>query len=69
MSTATLTDTTALECKSLNFFYGPSQALWDINLKIPAKQVTAFIGPSGCGKSTLLAAKWSVIGTGTSTGS
>jgi phosphate transport system ATP-binding protein len=45
---------TALECKNLNFYYGPSQALWDVNVKIPAKQVTAFIGPSGCGKSTLL---------------
>ena len=54
MSTAVMTETTALECKDLNFFYGSSQALWDINLKIPAKQVTAFIGPSGCGKSTLL---------------
>ena len=30
------------------------QALYDINLKIPKKKVTAFIGPSGCGKSTLL---------------
>jgi len=35
-------------------FYGKKQALFDINLEIPARQVTAFIGPSGCGKSTLL---------------
>ncbi len=54
MSNAVITATTALECKSVNFYYGPSQALFDINLAIPAKQVTAFIGPSGCGKSTLL---------------
>jgi phosphate transport system ATP-binding protein len=53
MSTALLTET-ALECKKVDFFYGQSQALFDINLAIPAKQVTAFIGPSGCGKSTLL---------------
>lgn len=26
----------------------------DVNLKIPEKEITAFIGPSGCGKSTLL---------------
>jgi phosphate transport system ATP-binding protein len=35
-------------------FYGAAQALFDIDLGIPARQVTAFIGPSGCGKSTLL---------------
>lgn len=37
-----------------NFWYGSSQVLFDLNLDIPSKQVTAFIGPSGCGKSTLL---------------
>ena len=30
------------------------QALKDINLKLPANEITAFIGPSGCGKSTYL---------------
>jgi phosphate transport system ATP-binding protein len=54
MRSATMTATAALECKSVNFFYGPTQALFDINLVIPQRQVTAFIGPSGCGKSTLL---------------
>lgn len=43
-----------IEVENLNFFYGQSHALHSINIKIPAKQVTAFIGPSGCGKSTLL---------------
>jgi phosphate transport system ATP-binding protein len=43
-----------LEIKNLDFHYGSNQALWDINLEIPAHQITAFIGPSGCGKSTLL---------------
>jgi len=38
----------------LNFFYGKSQALYDISMSIPEKSVTAFIGPSGCGKSTFL---------------
>ena len=38
----------------LNFFYGKSQALFDINIKIQERVVTAFIGPSGCGKSTFL---------------
>ena len=43
-----------LEVNNLNLFYGENQALKDISLKIPARQVTALIGPSGCGKSTLL---------------
>jgi phosphate transport system ATP-binding protein len=38
----------------LDFFYGRSQALYDISLRIPKHHVTAFIGPSGCGKSTFL---------------
>jgi phosphate transport system ATP-binding protein len=42
------------QVSSLNFYYGAKQALYDINLKIPANRVTALIGPSGCGKSTFL---------------
>lgn len=38
----------------VNFFYGHTQALHDVSLDIPEKQVTALIGPSGCGKSTFL---------------
>ncbi|MEE9356331.1 MAG: phosphate ABC transporter ATP-binding protein PstB [Methylococcaceae bacterium] len=44
----------SISIESLNLFYGEKQALFNINLKIPQKKVTAFIGPSGCGKSTLL---------------
>jgi phosphate transport system ATP-binding protein len=40
--------------RDLDFKYGSSPALKDINLEIPSQGVTAFIGPSGCGKSTLL---------------
>jgi phosphate transport system ATP-binding protein len=40
--------------QSVNFWYGPKQALFDISLTIPERSVAAFIGPSGCGKSTLL---------------
>jgi phosphate transport system ATP-binding protein len=43
-----------VEISELDFCYGPVQALYGINLAIPARQVTALIGPSGCGKSTLL---------------
>ncbi len=37
-----------------NVWYADHQALKNVNIQIPARQVTAFIGPSGCGKSTLL---------------
>ncbi|HHI82908.1 MAG TPA: phosphate ABC transporter ATP-binding protein PstB [Rhizobiales bacterium] len=43
-----------LDIRKLNFFYGDTQALFDISMKIPDRQIMAFIGPSGCGKSTLL---------------
>ncbi len=43
-----------LKVNNLNLHYGDKQALFDINLNIPEKRVSAFIGPSGCGKSTLL---------------
>jgi phosphate transport system ATP-binding protein len=44
----------AIEIAGLEFCYGGSAALRDINLRVPRNEVTAFIGPSGCGKSTLL---------------
>ncbi len=40
--------------RNLNFFYGHSQALYDISMDIAENHVTALIGPSGCGKSTFL---------------
>ncbi|MEN9708199.1 MAG: hypothetical protein RIQ68_607 [Pseudomonadota bacterium] len=43
-----------LEVRNLDFFYGETKALKNINLALAAHTVTAFIGPSGCGKSTLL---------------
>jgi phosphate transport system ATP-binding protein len=43
-----------ISIRELNFFYGESRALKDINLSLYAGKATAFIGPSGCGKSTLL---------------
>ncbi|MGI2258532.1 phosphate ABC transporter ATP-binding protein PstB [Shewanella sp. GXUN23E] len=45
-----------ISIENLNLYYGngANHALHNINLDIPARQVTALIGPSGCGKSTLL---------------
>ena len=43
-----------IETRGMSFFYGTKQALYDINLQIQSRAVTALIGPSGCGKSTYL---------------
>ena len=43
-----------MSISKVNFYYGNKQILFDINLGIADKRVTALIGPSGCGKSTLL---------------
>ncbi len=40
--------------KDLYLWYGDHQALKDVSIEIPEKNITAFIGPSGCGKSTFL---------------
>ena len=42
------------EVKNLDLFYSGEQALKNINVTIPEKEIVAFIGPSGCGKSTFL---------------
>ena len=43
-----------IQVENLNAWYGKSQALYDINLKVAANHATALIGPSGCGKSTFI---------------
>ncbi|MGA7323359.1 MAG: phosphate ABC transporter ATP-binding protein PstB [Rhodomicrobium sp.] len=43
-----------ISIRDLEFYYGNSKALKNINMPVYDKIVTAFIGPSGCGKSTLL---------------
>jgi phosphate transport system ATP-binding protein len=43
-----------MEMRAVNFYYGNTQALFDVSIAIPEKRVTALIGPSGCGKSTFL---------------
>jgi phosphate transport system ATP-binding protein len=43
-----------ISVRGLNFHYGRRQALFDVNVEFPDREVTAIIGASGCGKSTLL---------------
>ena len=43
-----------IKSKNLNVYYDDKQALFDVNLDLNEKEVTALIGPSGCGKSTFI---------------
>jgi phosphate transport system ATP-binding protein len=43
-----------IEVAGLNAWFGATQALFDISMKIAANHATAIIGPSGCGKSTFI---------------
>jgi phosphate transport system ATP-binding protein len=47
-------NTSKLETKNINVYYGPKKVLDTINFQAQANSVTALIGPSGCGKSTFL---------------
>ena len=44
----------SIEVKDLNIYYTDFLAVADVDMKVEANSVTAFIGPSGCGKSTFL---------------
>ena len=43
-----------IRVKNLNFFYGSSQALFNINLEANEGDTVVLLGPSGAGKSTLI---------------
>jgi len=47
---------TKIRVNAFSVYYGSAQALTEVSMEIPERQVTALIGPSGCGKSTLLRA-------------
>ena len=53
-SAATAGSVGRIDVEHCNFWDGKAQALFDIELSIAPRAVTALIGPSGCGKSTFL---------------
>lgn len=42
-----------IDIEAVSFSYGPTLALDNVNLSVPAGSITALVGPSGSGKSTL----------------
>ncbi len=55
-ATAPARESIKVRARDVSVFYGEKQALFDVNLDVAEKSVTALIGPSGCGKSTFLRA-------------
>ena len=43
-----------IQAAHYSFWYSEKQVLFDIDLLVPSRSITALIGPSGCGKSTFL---------------
>jgi phosphate transport system ATP-binding protein len=43
-----------IEIDHFDLWYGARQAIFDVDMKLPERKITALLGPSGCGKSTLL---------------
>ncbi|MDF1748934.1 MAG: phosphate ABC transporter ATP-binding protein PstB [Alphaproteobacteria bacterium] len=50
----TSSNTAKMKGRGVCVFYGEKQALFDVDIDIMEREVTALIGPSGCGKSTFL---------------
>ena len=47
-------DAPAIDCEDLTKSYGEVDALWEVDLEIPAGQAVVLVGHNGSGKSTLL---------------
>ena len=54
LTTPLIDEAARVSIRGLNFYYGATHALKNINIDYADRKTTAMIGPSGCGKSTLL---------------
>ncbi|MDR3111645.1 MAG: phosphate ABC transporter ATP-binding protein PstB [Elusimicrobiota bacterium] len=43
-----------IKAEDVNFYYGNTRAIKNLNIDFYTNKVTSFIGPSGCGKSTFI---------------
>ena len=50
------TDKPLLAIRNLSYFYGDTQALFQVNLTVCAGQIVSIVGPNGSGKTTLMKA-------------
>jgi len=46
----------AIEMRGLRVVRGGAEVLHELDLDVPAGEITGLLGPSGCGKSTLMRA-------------
>lgn len=49
-----MADSSVIDIRGLNSYYGDRQVLFDLRFGIPRNQITVIMGVSGCGKTTLL---------------
>jgi len=54
MPETAIVDATLLDTEGLCTYYGTSQALFDVSLKVPSRGGVAILGRNGAGKTTLL---------------
>ncbi|MBV9558130.1 MAG: ATP-binding cassette domain-containing protein, partial [Pseudolabrys sp.] len=43
-----------LKVEHLDLFYGDAQALSDVSLEVPEREIVAIVGANGAGKSSLI---------------
>jgi ABC-2 type transport system ATP-binding protein len=53
---AAVPSSSAIEARALRVVRGGVEVLHDVDLEVPAGEITGLLGPSGCGKSTLMRA-------------
>ena len=56
-----MSDKNLLELRGLSVFYGPVEAVHQVNLNVQPGEIVTVIGPNGAGKTTLLSAAMGLL--------